>query len=92
MSRSLYEEGQFDDAPDEAQNLTNLREGPNGHQEASNTDGRGNQSYIDDPALLEWSDEPEEEVGDDEDDLREEDFDDNRVEDEDWDVTERGMF
>lgn len=78
-----HDEGQFDDAPEDVaipQTPATI---------ATAADPRGDASYIDDsPRLLEWS-EPETE-DEDEDEFMEEDFEDNRVEDEDWDVTERG--
>ena len=85
MSRDDIEDGQFEDAPeDSAQSNTVL-------PVIIRVDPRANGTFIDDPELLEWS-EPEDDgfVDEDEDELYEEDFEDNRVDDEDWDVTERG--
>jgi RIO kinase 1 len=69
------EDGQFDDAPEDAVAVVDIRQA--GHQLIDDHD---------DP-LLRWSEEEESEA---EDELNEEDFDDNRVEDEDWEMAERG--
>lgn len=78
-SESAIELGQFDDAPEPgAPPPTDLRQA--GH------------ALIDDAELLQWS-EDEDEAADadaDEDELDERDFDDARVEDEDWEMAERG--
>lgn len=67
--------GQFDDA------LENVEQ----------HDPRQGGRYIDDHQLLEWS-EPsdDEDGGDDIDQLSGDDFEDDRVEDEDWEIAERG--
>ena len=57
-------------------------------QTTQQIDSRQGPAYIDD-ATLEWSD-PEDGSGDDE--VYEEDYTDDRVEDEDWEVAERGSF
>lgn len=54
-------------------------------------DPRQGGHYIDDDQLLEWS-EPSEDEGEDIDQLSADDFEDDRVEDEDWEIAERGEF
>lgn len=71
------ESHQFDDAPGENQVIAPVTRDP-----------RAEGSYIDDE-LLEWSEADGDEGSDDE-SLNEEDFEDNRVEDEDWEIAERG--
>lgn len=68
-------DGQFEDAEE------------NGTQ-VSVSDPRQGNNYIDEEALLEWS---EDSVEEDEDEI-EEQYDDNRVEDEDWEVAEGGVL
>lgn len=84
-----FNEGQFDDAEDGEQQGTPAVKQP----EVRMTDphGRAKGAYIDEENLLDWSD-PEEDEEVDEDDLDEAYFEENRVEDEDWDVTERGSY
>ena len=79
MYVSDHEDGQFDDAPE----FEGQRHAPTAP--ANPREGRG---FIDDP-LLEWSESDEEDESSDA-FLNEEDFEDNRVEDEDWEITERG--
>ena len=85
MSRDDIEDGQFEDAPEDSTQSNTVP------PVIIRVDPRANGTFIDDPELLEWS-EPEDDgfVDEDEDELYEEDFEDNRVDDEDWDVTERG--
>ncbi|KAI5117326.1 hypothetical protein M0805_002340 [Coniferiporia weirii] len=85
----VHEVGQFDDAPEDT-TVPDALVPTNSTPVVVSPGPRGNASYIDDPQLLEWSEPEEEEYTDeDEDGIREEDLEDNRVEDEDWDVTER---
>ncbi|EJC98445.1 RIO1-domain-containing protein [Fomitiporia mediterranea MF3/22] len=83
------EQGQFDDAHEGSHNTTEVPETALVSNDSERVEGRGSANYIDDPNLLEWSEEEDGEDDEDEDGIREEDFDDNRVDDEDWDVTER---
>ena len=53
------------------------------------SNGRTGGAYIDDDHMLDWS-EPEDDEEEDEGDMDEVYFEDSRVEDEDWDMTERG--
>lgn len=77
MRQESEEDGQFDDAPEDKQ---------------VPIDPRAGGTFIDDP-LLQWSDtEDEIENEEDEEALREEDYNDNRVEDEDWETVERGTL
>ena len=68
------EPGQFEDAPISV--------------DESQEDPRAGGHFIDDEALLAWS-EPENSADEDEDEIEEE-YDDNRAEDEDWEVAEGG--
>lgn len=54
-------------------------------EDAEQRDPRQGGHYIDDDQLLEWS-----EPSDGEDQLSGDDFEDDRVEDEDWEIAERG--
>ncbi|KAA1469860.1 RIO1-domain-containing protein [Dentipellis sp. KUC8613] len=72
------EDGQFDDAPEGADETTNTAPNPN---------PRAGHNYIDD-AALEWSDTPSEDDDEEEDYAEDGDLY-NRVEDEDWEITER---
>ena len=86
------EDGQFDDAPEDA--LT-VPAQPVTQPAIVPVDPRGGHTYIDDDAPqeagidLDWSD--EDDISEDEDD--EDEFEDGmaRVEDEDWEIAERGM-
>jgi RIO kinase 1 len=95
MSAPPIEDGQFDDAPGDVgaatPAVTTIVEAP-----APAVDARAQgEQFIDDvaggddAALLEWSD--EEHVDEDSEGPDEADFDDLRVEDEDWEMAERGM-
>ena len=79
MSRDDIEDGQFEDAPEDSAQSNTVP------PVIIRVDPRANGTFIDDPELLEWS-EPEDDgfVDEDEDELYEEDFEDNRVDDEDW--------
>ena len=70
---------QFQDAPEDVHAFRST---------VQQSTSRGQESFIDDD-LLEWS-EPDDEESQSDDSLREEDFQDHRVEDEDWEITERG--
>lgn len=78
MSEPAIEQGQFDDAPEDLTTVSDLRQ--TGHV------------LIDEDELLQWSEDDMQGNGDelDEDELDERDFDDARVEDEDWEMAERG--
>lgn len=92
-----HEEGQFDDAPDDSGKSVNAAV-TNGLVPSESTstpvavvDSRQGGSYIDDEEkLLEWSDVDYE--GEDDEEALEEDIYDDRIEDEDWDIAERGMY
>jgi hypothetical protein len=90
---AIPEDGQFDDAPDDNAGVvtttttTATTTATASVTDLSNTD---HARIDDDAALLAWSDDAEEDEDDDEDELNEEDFDDARVEDEDWEMAERG--
>ncbi|TFK52439.1 RIO1-domain-containing protein [Heliocybe sulcata] len=74
--------GQFDDAPEDSSVAIPVSEQPNPAENAARIDD----------ALLEWSEDEEQDgEGEDEDDFEpdEEDYGDQRVEDEDWEVAER---
>lgn len=81
VAEPAIEDGQFDDAPEELAGLPSSQQ----HVQSNVRDGH---SYVDE-AVLEWSDEsPEEE--DTEDEEGSDEF--NRVEDEDWEIAEKGAF
>lgn len=88
------EDGQFDDAPEDAQTVQSGE--PIAQPAAAPVDPRGGHTYIDedttvDPNInLDWSE--DEEVSEDEE--YEEEYEDGiaRVEDEDWEIAERGMY
>lgn len=81
------EEGQFDDAPED----TTTHEPVDARAQAAHP-------LIDEEELLEWSsdsaeDEDEhDEFDNDEDEMEAAAFDDLRAEDEDWEITERGVY
>ena len=88
------EDGQFDDAPEDVQ--TSLSATPALQPMTASADPRGGHSYIDDDAPvdpninLDWSE--DEELSEDETD--EDEFENSfaRVEDEDWEIAERGKY
>lgn len=87
------EDGQFDDAPqdnnaDPIAATATRSSPPDLTRDLRNTD----HAFIDeDPGLLAWSDDDNNsEEGEEEDELNEADFDYARVEDEDWEMAERG--
>ena len=91
-----HEDGQFDDAPEDDTGPIQVSnpstvDAPT-VAPASVIDARQGASYIDEDGLLEWS-EPEDEDSYDSDQVLGDDDNDyeNRVEDEDWDIAERGM-
>ena len=71
-------EGQFEDAPEETQSN-------------SNQNPRQGATFIDDP-LLQWSEPEDEEELDGLHEESEEEYNEDRAEDEDWEVAERGLF
>lgn len=99
MNPSEIEPGQFEDAIENLSASNEAKSRPiQAPARAIVIDGRGDAAYIDDVAALDLSDSYNDEDGDEllwddeEDEIREEDLEDNRVDDEDWDVTERGAF
>lgn len=88
------EDGQFDDAPEDARTVQIVES--ISQPAAAPVDPRGGHTYIDDAAPLDpsinldWSE--DEEISEDEDD--EDEYEDGiaRVEDEDWEIAERGLW
>ena len=88
------EDGQFDDAPEDAQTVPSVE--PVSQPAVVPVDPRGGHTYIDDDAPQEaeinlyWSEEDDVSEDDDDDD----EFEDGmaRVEDEDWEIAERGWW
>ena len=88
------EDGQFDDAPEGAQTVPSVE--PVSQPAVVPVDPRGGHTYIDDDAPqeaeinLDWSEEDDVSEDDDDDD----EFEDGmaRVEDEDWEIAERGWW
>lgn len=97
QTTSDHEDGQFDDAPDDSKKFGNITTS-NGIVMSENIsapvaviDSRQGGSYIDDEQkLLEWSDADYE--SDEDEEALEEDVYDDRIEDEDWDIAERGTY
>lgn len=80
VAELTIEDGQFDDAPEEVSGLPSS-------QPTIQPNLRDGHSYVDE-AILEWSDESPDEVQDTEDEEGSDEF--NRVEDEDWEIAEKG--
>lgn len=74
-SQPAIADGQFDDAPSDTAVVIDQQ------------DPRAGGYFIDDEHILAWSDESSEDDGD---ELNEDDFEDDRADDEDWEVAERG--
>ena len=78
-----HEDGQFDDAVEDV-TTTPIQPG--------SPTQRPPARYIDEEHLLEWSDPEDSDEDELEEVFREDDYEDNRVEDEDWEIAERGEF
>lgn len=80
IAEPTIEDGQFDDAPEEVSGLLSS-------QQNFQPNLRDGHSYVDE-AILEWSDESPDDAEDTEDEDGSDEF--NRVEDEDWEIAEKG--
>lgn len=82
---SNFEEGQFDDAEDDSLQSQSLENQCRDTTAVPHIRAEG--AYIDDENVLDWSESESEE---DKNSIYESEVEESRVEDEDWDVTERG--